>query len=152
MLTKNRLDKSFGPVGATAGSVLVVAGLILLLSSWFGLLLLILGAFVGFSSTGTLIDAEKHRIRFSNYIFGFIPIGKWLSFDSSMKLGVKESRVVWSAFSAGNRQLDTQQHDFRIALYDAEQHEIFEINKYKTLESAKAGLQSYETITGLAHV
>jgi hypothetical protein len=149
---KVRLDNSFGPAGVTAGMVLVIAGLIMLFSSWFGLILLIIGAFVGFSHTGTLIDPEKHRMKFTNFIFGFIPAGKWLSFEPSMRIGIKETSAVWSTYSTGNRKLDTSLHDFRIALYDADLHEIVEIEKYKSLEAARSGLLSYEALTGLSHI
>jgi hypothetical protein len=99
MITTNKLDKSFGPVGTTAGVVLVLVGIITIFSSFYGLILLFMGAFVGFTSTSTMIDFEKKRVKFSNNIFGIIPIGKWISIEPTMKLGVEESNQTWSAIS-----------------------------------------------------
>jgi hypothetical protein len=56
MKTHNQLDKSFGTVGTTAGIILLVVGLITAVSSFYGLILIVIGAFVGFSSTSTSIN------------------------------------------------------------------------------------------------
>ena len=80
MRIKNKLDKSFGPVGTSAGSLLFVVGMIVIFNSIYGLILVVLGAFVGFSSTGTIIDTEKRRIKFSNNLFGIFQTGKWITF------------------------------------------------------------------------
>ena len=44
MKVNNKLDKSFGPVGTSAGIFLFVLGIITLYSSWFGLILVIVDA------------------------------------------------------------------------------------------------------------
>lgn len=49
MITRNKLDKTFGPVGSLAGIFYSLTGLILVL----------IGAFVGFTSTMTLVDFVK---------------------------------------------------------------------------------------------
>ncbi len=60
MITKNKLDKVFGPVGAASGVFLFIAGGIMSYFSWSGLILVFAGAFIGFTSTGTWIDFEKN--------------------------------------------------------------------------------------------
>lgn len=64
MIENNKLDKSFGPVGTSAGTILFVVGLILTFSHLTGLILILIGAFVGFSSTSALIDYEKNESNF----------------------------------------------------------------------------------------
>src|ERR1035437_8824113 len=96
MITNNKLDKSFGPVGTTAGIVIFVVGVLTIFSSFYGAILIVLGAFVGFTSTSTFIDFELKRIKFSNNIFGFITIGKWIPVMLSMKTGIEESNIPWS--------------------------------------------------------
>ena len=59
MITVNRLDKAFGPVGTTAGISLFIAGLIISFFSFTGPILVLIGAFVGFTSTSTLIDHDS---------------------------------------------------------------------------------------------
>ena len=141
MITNNKLDKSFGPVGTTAGIVLFVVGIITIFSSLYGLILIVLGAFVGFTSTSTFIDFEKKRIKFSNNIFGIIQTGKWIPVEPTMKIGIQESNVTWSAFSQGNRNLDIEQKDFRIVLFDSENRELLTLMKTGSMESAEAEME-----------
>jgi hypothetical protein len=67
MITRNKLDKTFGPVGSLAGIFLFIAGLIIVL----------IGAFVGFTSTMTLVDfvkrnfKTKKRFEYLNYYAEF---------------------------------------------------------------------------------
>jgi len=141
VITNNKLDKSFGPVGTTAGIVIYAVGIITIFSSLYGLILAVLGAFVGFTSTSTFIDFEKKRIKFSNNIFGIIQTGKWIPVEPTMKIGVQESNVTWSAFSQGNRNLNIEQKDFRILLYDSENREILTLMKTGSMESAKVEME-----------
>ena len=141
MITNNKLDKSFGPVGTTAGYVLFVVGLITIISSFYGLILIVLGAFVGFTSTSTFIDFEQKRIKFSNNLFGIISIGKWIPVEPSMKIGIEESNVTWNAFSRGNRNLAIEQKDFRILLCDSDNREMVTLMKTDSMESAKAEIK-----------
>lgn len=150
MIRKNKLDKSFGPTGSLAGYILFVAGLIATYSNTVGLILVFIGAFVGFSSTSTLIDPDKKRIKFSNNFFGFIPVGKWIDIETTMKLGIKESNVTWTTFSRSNRSIDTVRKDFRIALCDSDENVIMEISKKESLESAMAELEIVSRQLGLS--
>lgn len=152
MILKNKLDKSFGPSGTFAGYTLFVAGLVITYSNWGGILLIILGAFMGFSSTGTVIDTDKKRIRFSNNLFGFIPAGKWIDIDPSMKLGIKESNITWTTFSRSNRSIDTVKKDFRIALCDSGENEIMEISKKESLQLIMHELETLSRQIGLSKI
>jgi len=138
MKMNNKLDKSFGPVGTSAGIFLFVIGIITLYTSWFGLILVMLGAFVGFSSTSTIIDSDNRRVKFSNNLFGIIETGKWILIKQDMKIGIRESTVTWRAYSRGNRELDINNNDFRIILLDSDNQEIMPLMKSDSLETAKA--------------
>lgn len=72
MIITNKLGKSFGPVGSFSGMILFVAGFVLTFFYISGLILVLVGAFVGFSTESALIDPEKKRVRFSNNLFGII--------------------------------------------------------------------------------
>jgi hypothetical protein len=149
MTINNKLDQSFGPVGTSAGMILFVVGLILTYSHFTGLILVLIGAFVGFSSTSTFIDYDKKRVRFSNNLFGIIRTGKWINIDPSMKIGIKDSNITWRAYSMGNRALDITSKDFRIILLDAENKEIMPVNKAKTYDSAKIICETFRDQLGL---
>lgn len=152
MIENNKLDKSFGPVGTSAGVILFVAGLILTFSHLTGLILMLIGAFVGFSSTSALIDYEKKQIKFSNNLFGIIKIGQWLSIEPDMKIGIKESNLTWRAYSMGNRTLDINNKDYRIILFDSGNKEIMQIKKTKSKESAIIDLETMKNRLGLRSI
>jgi len=149
MILKNKLDKSFGPSGTFAGYTIFVIGLVTLYATWGGLLLVIVGAFMGFSSTSTVIDTDKKKIRYLNNLFGFIPAGKWMDMDASMKLGIKESNVTWTTYSRSNRSIDTEKNDFRIVLCDSGEKEIMEISKSNSVETVKERLDTLSRQLGL---
>jgi len=138
MKTSNKLDKSFGPSGSSAGLFLFITGVATTFISFFGLILVILGAFLGFTYTSAIIDYSSRRIKFSENLFGIIPTGKWIRIEKSMKIGIKESNMIWRTFSRSNRSLDTDVKDFRLILLDAEDQEIMPIMKLNSLDSALA--------------
>lgn len=116
MVENNRLDQSFGSIGTSAGIFLVLAGVILSCIYFSGIILVLTGGFVGFTYTGVLIDYTARKVRFCNNIFGFIPVGKWVFLDPSMKIGIMESNLIYRAYSMGNRELDIPQNDFRLLI------------------------------------
>lgn len=149
MTTNNKLDKSFGPIGTVAGITIFAAGIILVFFSLSGLFLILLGAFVGFSSTGTLIDFDKKRIKFSNNLFGMFSVGKWIDISTDMKIGIKKSNKTWRTYSQGSRTLDISNQDFRIILYDSANKQIMPVMKTKTLDSAKIEIEKLSSQIGL---
>jgi uncharacterized membrane protein len=153
MLENNKLDKVFGPVGSPAGVFIFIAGLILTFISFPGtiikIVLLLIGAFIGFTSTGTIIDYHNKRIKFSNNLFGFIKIGQWIKIDPEMKIGIKKSNRAWRAYSRANQTIDIVNKDFRIILYDSGNNHILTIKKTNTLNKAKAELEKLGNQLGL---
>ena len=141
MISNNRLDKSFGPVGKWAGVFMFIAGLVESCSSLYGLILVVIGAFVGFTSTSTLLDYDKKRIKFSNNLFGVIRTGKWVPIDPTMKIGIRKSDQTYRAYSRGNQTLDVTQNDFRLIICDSEHKEIMPIKKVGSLDAAKIELE-----------
>jgi len=149
MVENNKFEKSFGPVGTSAGVVLFVAGLILTYFQVTGLILLFIGAFVGFSNTSTLIDYEKKRVKFSNNLFGIIRIGQWYKIEPTMKIGIKELNLTWRSYSQGNRPLDIESKDYRIILFDSVNKEIMPIKKFNSKDLAKLELVAMGSKLGL---
>ncbi|OQA01620.1 MAG: hypothetical protein BWY70_00313 [Bacteroidetes bacterium ADurb.Bin408] len=88
-MEKNKLDKTFGAVGMSAGLLLMVVGAAIVFFSFTGIVLIALGAFVAFTYTATLIDFNNKRIKFATYVFGIIPWGKWVSIEPTMRIGVR---------------------------------------------------------------
>jgi hypothetical protein len=137
MIKEYKLDKSFGPVGTIAGVTVFVVGIVLICFSISGLFLIAIGAFVGFSSTSTLIDSDNKKVRFCNNLFGIIKVGKWITIETNMSVGIKQSNRTWRAYSRGSRSVDITDKDFRIILFDSKGVQIIPLTKALTLESAK---------------
>ncbi len=150
MIEEHKLDPSFGPVGATAGRIIFIAGILL---SWFYLsavVLIVLGAFAGFSNSSAIIDFDRRRVRFSNNLFGLIRTGKWIAIEPSMTLRARESKQSYRAFSQGNRPLDVPQDDFRVLLCGTGQKEIMTIGKWDNPVAAREACHRIATGLGLA--
>ena len=77
MIIQNKMDRTFGPFGSSTGFFLMIGGLVATWFSIFGLLIVLTGAFVAFTSSGVQIDTENKRLRYSDNLFGFIKTGKW---------------------------------------------------------------------------
>lgn len=152
MITNNKLDKSFGPAGTSAGMFLFITGLILTCFYFSGLILVLIGAFVGFTSSSTLIDYNTKRVKFSNNIFGIIKTGKWLQIDPSMKIGIRESNQTYRAYSMGNRTLDVTQKDFRLILFDFQKKEMVPLKKTDSVLSANIELEIECNRLGLSRI
>ena len=142
MKTNNKLDKSFGPVGSFAGIIVFLAGLGSLYFSWFSIILVLFGAFVGFTYSSTEIDFNQKRVRFLNNLFGIIKVGTWINVKPEMKIGITKSRKIWKTYSGGNRELEIENKDYRLVLYDSLGRKLMPLSKTDDLITAKAELQA----------
>jgi hypothetical protein len=149
MIENNRLDKAFGPVGSSSGVFLFIGGLIIAWFSWIGILLALLGAFSGFTSTSTVIDYEKRRIKFSNNLFGIIRTGKWINIDPEMKIGLSKNKRGWKSYSRGGVPLSISDKDFRLILYGSGDRQIIPVKKTDSIESARSELESISGRLGI---
>lgn len=145
-----RLDKSFGPTGVIAGIILLIVGIILTPFHLSGLFLILIGSFVGLSSTSTIVDYEKKRMKFSNNLFEIFSIGKWVAVENNMKIGIKKSKKTWRSYSRSNRTLDITNNDFRIILYDSEDRQVMPIRKADTMDLAKKEMEEIAEKLGLS--
>lgn len=149
-MIKNHLDKSFGPIGSISGIIIFIVGVGVLFTSLAGLAFVIIGAFIGFTTSDTLIDFDNRKIKFSNSLFGFITTGKWITIEHNMKVGIQKTNKVWRTYSKSNRTLDYAIKDFRVMLYDSNNKLIMPIMKTNSLDSAKVEQEKICNQLGLA--
>jgi len=140
-MRKYNLDKIFGTAGTAAGMLLFIVGLYVLLSSFIGLVLVFIGAFIGFTYTSTLLDAERKRIKLSNNFFGIIPYGNWIEIRPEMKIGLKRNHRGYRVYSKSNRSIDSHNIDVRIILYGGDNEDIIPVCKFKSIESAREEIE-----------
>jgi len=144
-----KLDKSFGPAGAAAGFFLMAVGVITIFESFSGAVLIILGSFMAFSSSGCTIDFDRFRIRFTNNLFGLFRVGKWLYVSPRMKVGLSDTHMVYRVRSLSNRSVDVSTDDFRVFLYQDNGRRGEAICRFKTRERALEELARISDLLGL---
>jgi hypothetical protein len=150
MIIKNKLDKTFGPFGSSTGYFMLLGGIIATYYSFVGLFIAIVGAFAAFTSTSTLIDTDNKKAKFSDNLFGIIPVGKWIDIKPDMKIGLKKSHKGYVGYIRGTQPVDIHYKDIRIFLYDSGNKQIMPIKKFNSYESSKNELNSLSTLLGLA--
>lgn len=150
MIIENRLEsRSFGPFASSTGIFLFAGGLIISYFSLVGILIAILGAFIAFTSTSTIIDTEKRRIKHADFIFGLLPFGKWIDLAPDMKLRVQSVKRGYVGYIRGTQPYDITFGDVRIFLYHPDNRRIMPVKKFKTTESAQAELTELAKLLGL---
>lgn len=149
MIINNKLEKVFGPFGSSAGFFLFLGGILATYFSLSGLVIVLVGAFVSFTTTSTFIDTENKRVKHSNNIFGFIPVGKWISLNPEMKLGLKKSHMGYRAYTRGTQPVDIHYNDIRIFLYSSNYKQLIPLKKFSSYESSKAGIKELGLILEL---
>ena len=140
MKIKNKIEKPFGSAGSWTGIFMFIAGAVMTYFSLIGLVLVIPGAFIGFTYESTLIEIDKRLVKEVNYLFGFIPAGKWIAINSEMKLGLKRVHRGYSTITRGN-SLELHTVDVRILLFGANNKEILHIKKFSSFEDAKKDIE-----------
>lgn len=139
-MVNNKLDKTFGPVGSFAGIIILLFGIYACFYSWVGITTIVVGAFLAFTNTGTIIDFENRRLKFASKLFGFIAVGHWTEIKPGMKLIVRNVSKTYTANSASNRQTSQKQSDIRIVLLNDSGAEVMAVKKFGTKEAAEKEL------------
>ena len=140
MIIKNKIEKPFGPAGSWMGIFMLIAGVTMTYFSLIGLVLVIPGAFIGFTSMSTIIDTDNRRVKNIHYIFGLIPIGKWIEIVYGMKLGLKKIHRGYRT-STRAHSLDVHIKEIRIVLYSFDNKKIMFIKKIDSIEKLSKQLE-----------
>ena len=147
MRINHTLDKSFGPTGSFSGLILVFVGVILVPFYWTGTILIIIGAFVGFTASGCEINTETRQVRQYHLLCGLFKKGTWQSLDGFSGLRVVNTRTSYRAYSLSNRATVTTKEDFRVVLEAATLQSRIEVLKSNTREEAnEEALKLSETL------
>ena len=152
MIKRYKLDKSFGSVASFAGILILISGLGLLFYSSGGLILILIGAFIGFTSTSTSINFDTGKLKHSLNLFGIFDTGKWISLEPEMKLGIIKSNKVWCTYSRGNRTLDITDKDTKIYLFNADDKPLIPIKKIEKPDAATSELEALRGELGLTAI
>jgi hypothetical protein len=136
-IQNNNLGKVFGPSPSFAGYVMIIAGILSLSRSLWGLALIIPGAFLAFTYTGTMTDYANRRVRYYTSFFGLISTGKWTAIDQTAKLNILKVRRKMTSYSRANVRLDTEDSEIRLVMLNKNGTEKIILNRYNTFEDAR---------------
>jgi hypothetical protein len=149
VIIKNKLDKTFGPFGSSAGFFLLLGGLAAAYFSLAGIIIAIIGAFAAFTSTSTYIDTDNKKIRHTDNLFGIIPVGKWITIKPDMKLGLGKAHRGYVGYVRGAQPVDIHYTDIRIFLYNSSNQKLMPVNKFDSLATSKKELETLGALLGL---
>ncbi|HEX2922157.1 MAG TPA: hypothetical protein VHO50_13420 [Bacteroidales bacterium] len=150
MLIENKIDnKTFGPFASSIGLIFLIAGSVFSFFNLSGLILAIIGAFIAFTSTGTIIDTEGRRIKHADYLFGILPFGKWINITSDMKLGLRTIKRGYKMYSTTIQSTSIKTYDVRICLYDSNNKQIMAVKKFPSSESALIEIEELALTMGV---
>ena len=149
MQINHTLDKSFGPTGSFSGLLLVLVGVILVPFYWTGAILIILGAFVGFTANGCEINTDTRKYRQYHLLLGLIKTGTWHSLDRFKGLRVVNTRTSHRSYSLSNRSTVITKEDFRVVLESGTPQLRVEAIKSKTKEEADEEARKLAKILGM---
>jgi hypothetical protein len=149
MKVNYKIDQPFGPVAASAGVFIFIAGIAVTYFSLAGIIFIIAGAFVGFTYSSTSIDLDGKKIKYDDVYFGLIKTGKWTKIEDNMLLGVKQNHLSWRAHSRSNRPLLIKENNYYIVLLNSNQTEIAPIYKATNSDKVRQELESLSLKLGL---
>jgi len=152
MLIKNKIYSSFGRFESFAAKLVFIFGCAAVWFSLQAILLIIGGAFFGFTYFRTTIDVEKHRVRSGDVLFGIFSTGRWIDINPDMTVGVikweKELRILsWT-----NRSISVPENDFLVVLFNPNGKKLLTLNKRASLELANDELFNLSDLLNLRRI
>jgi hypothetical protein len=133
--------KFFGPSPAFTGYALIAGGLIALAFSVISIFLIIPGAFLAFTYSGTILDTDKRKIKNYTSLFGIIRTGEWIDLNKFTRFNIIRVTNKYTSYSRGNVRLDMDISDIRLQLINRDGSLKVLINKYNKFEEARNAME-----------
>lgn len=138
--------KLFGPSPAFTGYVLILGGILGSYYSLNSLLLIIPGAFVAFTTTGTILDIAHKRVKPYSSIFGIIRTGKWINQDKFTRFNIDRTTRRYTTYSRGSVRFDMDISNVRLMLINRDGTLKVVVNKYKNFSEAQSAMTELTAI------
>lgn len=138
--------KFFGPAPAFTGYALLAGGLIALSFSVTSIALIIPGAFLAFTYTGTILDTSKRKVKNYTALFGIYRTGKWIDLNKFTRFNIIRVTNKYTSYSRGNVRLDMDISDIRLQLINRDGTLKVLINKFNKFEEAR---NTMEELSGI---
>lgn len=152
MRIKNKINSSFGPFESFAAKLAFMFGCVAIWFSFSAIMLILGGAFFGFTYFCTTIDIEKHRVRSGDVLFGIFSTGGWINIKPDMTVGVIKWEKVWRILSLSNRRASVPENDFLVVLFKPDGKKLLTLNKKPSLELANDELFHLSDLLNLRRI
>ena len=119
------------------GYMFIAVGVFCAIYSPYIILFIIPGAFMAFTSTGTLIDIENRKVRPYTSLLGFIRTGKWIEVSGFWGFKIMKSNRRYTSYSRANVQLDMNICDVKLLLVNKNGTRKVVLNRYNNFEDAR---------------
>ena len=152
MLIKNKIHNTFGPYESFAAKLVFIAGCAMVGFSLTAILLILAGAFFGFTYFSATIDLDGHRVRNGDVLFGIFGTGKWMEIEPEMTVGLMKRENVRRISSLSNRRVSVPESEFMVVLFDAEGKKLLSLNKNESMDSANDELFRLSDLLNLRRI
>ncbi len=149
MLIKNKINSSFGRFESFAAMLVFIFGFAVVWFSFKAIVLILGGAFFGFTYFCTTIDIEKRRVRSGDVLFGIFTTGQWINIKPEMTIGIIKWEKVSRILSWSNRSLLIPENEFLVVLFNSNGKKLLTLNKKKSLELANDELYHLSDLLNL---
>jgi len=129
--------KFFSPVQVYMGYVFLATGIFCAYYSLSILILVLPGAFIAFTTNGTIIDIENKRIKAYTMHFGFFRTGDWIALSQFTRFNIQRATRRYTTYSRGSVRLDTDLTDINLLLINRNGLKKVIINRYSSFEEAQ---------------
>ncbi len=146
-----KIDKLFGPSFSFSGYAFIVAGLLTVRFSPSSIALVIVGALISFTTTGTLIDTDKRRIKSYTMLFGIVRAGHWIEIENSYIFKISKSKRRYTTYSRANLANNLYISDIKLELAMPATGKKIIVNRYKYYEDASREMNELSDILNLKH-
>lgn len=137
MIEKFKTEKVFNSYAISMAAIFIIAGAVTGIKHPLAFILVAIGLFIAFSTSGTIIDYHKKQIKRATYIFGIIAVGKWIPIKNPVQIQVKKNRLTLRLYSRSNRQLDLKNCNYSVKIRFGEEIKSIIVENFVSLEDAK---------------
>ncbi len=142
----NRLHYTFSPSGRFAGWIFMLMGMAVIINlEWWGILLLLFGAFFALTRTGVIINFDHARIREYSVLFGF-KFGQWKKLGQYEIVRIYSRKKSYITYSWSNRQHQHIENVFEIELLKKYREKGLVIDKSYSLDEAREKAEKYQKL------
>lgn len=129
--------KFFGPIQIYTGYFLIMGGLIGISYSLIAIVLIISGAFLAFTYTGTILDTEIYRVKPYTNLFGIIRTGKWIDLKIFTRFNIVRTNRKYTSYSRGSVRFDMNISNIQLRLINKDGTSYVILNRYGKMEEAQ---------------